>query len=282
MTNIATIVATLRSLVGGESGRHLDDPIVRAVTEGRLPGEGYSSCADGPHAFRFLCGLRHRVNRREAGSHQYGARTMAWLCEPGRVGRAIGHPCASVPRATTRFNPGDTIILEVGNSKRTHTCLVLEQGPTELVSADYGQHPMRGQRPEHIACRVVRRSLTARDGRLWAGDRPIDSWLPLKAELAWAAEQGTLREPLEFGEWLTQHGAATLAPTRPTLRQGSGYSGGAEAEAVRLLQTLLGGIAIDGRFGPVTEVAVKAFQLAHDLVVDGVVGPRTWGAIERA
>ena len=36
---------------------------------------------------------------------------------------------------------------------------------------------------------------------------------------------------------------------------------------------------IDGRYGPLTTGAVKRFQKAHDLVVDGVVGPATAEAL---
>ena len=202
-----TITSAAHHLVGGPTGRRLDDPIVRAVTEGRL-ADGYSSCADLPHALRYLAGLRNRVNRREAGGHAYGTRTMAWLCETGRARRELGHPCAVVPRTSSRFEGGDTLILDVGHPRRTHACVVLEQRSGTLVTADYGQHPMDNQRPEHIACRVVERPLTVRDGRLWAGDRPIDSWLPLEAELAWARAQGTLREPIELDEWLRRHASA--------------------------------------------------------------------------
>lgn len=35
----------------------------------------------------------------------------------------------------------------------------------------------------------------------------------------------------------------------------------------------------DGIFGAVTEEAVKAFQKAHDLVPDGIVGEKTWAII---
>ena len=206
--NLIAIADVARFLVGGTEGRRIDDPIVRAVTEDRLV-DGYSSCSDLPHTLRFLLGCRNRVNRREAGGHRFGARTMAWLCTQARVGQ-LGHPIARLPRASTRFSAGDTIILDVAHPKRTHTCVVLEQLQGELVTADYGQHPLRGQRPDHIACRVVRRLIEARRGYLWAGDRPIDSWLPLEAELVWQREEGTLAEPLELEGWLQRHG---IAPT---------------------------------------------------------------------
>jgi hypothetical protein len=63
----------------------------------------------------------------------------------------------------------------------------------------------------------------------------------------------------------------------PVLRRGSR---GAE---VRRLQTLLNApgqsLGVDGGFGHATEAAVRAFQRAHNLNPDGVVGPATWRAL---
>lgn len=62
-----------------------------------------------------------------------------------------------------------------------------------------------------------------------------------------------------------------------TIRQGA--TGG----AVKILQTGLNakGYALiaDGVFGPATDSAVRRFQSDHGLVVDGIVGPQTWGVL---
>jgi peptidoglycan hydrolase-like protein with peptidoglycan-binding domain len=45
------------------------------------------------------------------------------------------------------------------------------------------------------------------------------------------------------------------------------------------LQTALGGLKVDGQFGPITDKAVRAFQAAQGIKVDGIVGPITWGRL---
>lgn len=50
-------------------------------------------------------------------------------------------------------------------------------------------------------------------------------------------------------------------------------------EAVKTLKARLA-LVVDGWYGPVTTAAVKDFQRANRLDVDGVVGPRTWAALD--
>lgn len=68
---------------------------------------------------------------------------------------------------------------------------------------------------------------------------------------------------------------------RPTLRQG------ARGDDVRVLQQLLNTfpttlprLVADGNFGAVTDNRVREFQRNNALVVDGIVGPRSWSALE--
>ncbi|BAZ39743.1 peptidoglycan-binding domain 1 protein [Calothrix sp. NIES-4101] len=55
--------------------------------------------------------------------------------------------------------------------------------------------------------------------------------------------------------------------------------------SVRVLQKLLASngyaIRVDGVFGALTEVAVKAFQSQRKLVADGMVGTKTWGELTK-
>ena len=54
---------------------------------------------------------------------------------------------------------------------------------------------------------------------------------------------------------------------------------GSKGKAVKVLQVILGGLEVDGSFGPATQAAVIAFQKAHGLGPDGIVGPKTWKAL---
>ncbi len=73
-------------------------------------------------------------------------------------------------------------------------------------------------------------------------------------------------------------GVATTNIQSPTLKIGS------SGAAVRILQEMLINYGYlndvaDGIFGPKTEEAVRAFQQANGLKVDGIAGPATWAAL---
>jgi len=67
------------------------------------------------------------------------------------------------------------------------------------------------------------------------------------------------------------------APSLPILRRGS------QGKDVEYLQDILNhfgySLKVDGIFGSRTEEAVKRFQHSRYLLVDGIVGSVTWGAL---
>jgi hypothetical protein len=50
---------------------------------------------------------------------------------------------------------------------------------------------------------------------------------------------------------------------------------GAKGQPVRDVQQALGGLTVDGVYGPVTASRVRQFQASNSLRVDGIVGPQT-------
>ncbi len=85
------------------------------------------------------------------------------------------------------------------------------------------------------------------------------------------------------GGGVTPTPAPTPTPTpaasgvRPTLRRGA--KGPDVVYLQQRLQLFGFNLVADGDFGPKTESAVRSFQSANSLVVDGIVGPLTWSAL---
>ncbi len=67
---------------------------------------------------------------------------------------------------------------------------------------------------------------------------------------------------------------------RPTVRTGS--NGPSVLDLQSRLDQLGEALAVDGMFGPLTRAAVVRFQTARGLDPDGIVGPKTWAALDAA
>ncbi|MGY0068942.1 peptidoglycan-binding protein [Streptomyces sp. QTS137] len=107
-----------------------------------------------------------------------------------------------------------------------------------------------------------------------AATSPTSSTAPVSMSSPSAAPAYTCRVERTDGLWY-----AGQSDTRDELLA-NGYAGPEVAEAQCLLEHA--GYApgdIDGIYGPLTERAVKRLQRDADLVVDGIVGPHTWGAL---
>lgn len=66
------------------------------------------------------------------------------------------------------------------------------------------------------------------------------------------------------------------------LSRGDGMSSsrqGVSVAQLQLVEVYGYNIAVDGRFGPGTETAVRSFQASRNLPVDGIIGPNTWRAL---
>lgn len=68
-----------------------------------------------------------------------------------------------------------------------------------------------------------------------------------------------------------QQAAATNATGYPTIKQGS------KGDAVKKWQNVIG-VTADGNFGPGTHSKTVAWQKAHALTADGIVGAKSWAA----
>jgi peptidoglycan hydrolase-like protein with peptidoglycan-binding domain len=65
----------------------------------------------------------------------------------------------------------------------------------------------------------------------------------------------------------------------PGTAQKTGTQGATIKSAQKRLQTTVPSLEADGKFGSKTQAATKAYQTAHSLTADGIIGPVTWASL---
>jgi murein DD-endopeptidase MepM/ murein hydrolase activator NlpD len=136
----------------------------------------------------------------------------------------------------------------------------VKQGQVLGLSGASGKGSERGYGPHlHLSARIMGKHVNG------AGNFDYEAFLVSQPADKPAAAKPAAEKP--------KTPAAPAAPVaRATVKKGS------SGEDVRYLQNKLV-IGADGVFGPITDKAVRAFQASKGLVVDGIVGPKTWGAL---
>jgi murein DD-endopeptidase MepM/ murein hydrolase activator NlpD len=90
----------------------------------------------------------------------------------------------------------------------------------------------------------------------------------------WTADGSGFVDPLDFVKSIIKvYGETSVKPPLVSV-----LKVGSTGDAVRYLQSALG-LRSDGKFGPLTEKAVREFQKKNGLKVDGIVGKATYGKV---
>lgn len=118
----------------------------------------------------------------------------------------------------------------------------------------------------------------ANPGAIEGGGQAWADWIHI--ELSPAAADDPIRVGGALATIVADLGASTSTPDNKPDTNKPAYPGrmlkyGSTGKAVEAIQARLG-IIVDGKFLSQTDRAVKDFQAAADLLVDGIVGPVTW------
>ena len=181
---------------------------------------------------------------------------------------ALGHAAPGAPVRRKAQNSGDPGIGISGYLKRGDRGGMVDTLQTLLVRLGYMSSAQKATGPG-IFGRRTHAAVTAfqRAKRL-----TVDGIVGPQTIRALSSAINSEQKPSSGGE----RGSTTLTG-RPALREG--MEGVLVKELQKALNNYGGGLYIDGEFGPKTARAVRAFQAANSLTVDGIVGPNTAGKL---
>lgn len=181
--NIPKATELLSFLCNGFEGRTINDPVYRAVTEGRQDaavkgGWFYSSCGDLGHAFLLAMGCLSGFINREEHNGWVSQVNVGRLCRFGPGTNKLAHE----PKWGDEIPRLSILTLAAFSPSQTHVCVVVEDGPDYVITADYGQAP-RDPRPTSIGAKFRRRQKVKSGDNIRLVDeymsRQVDSVLPL-------------------------------------------------------------------------------------------------------
>ncbi|MGB3641872.1 MAG: peptidoglycan-binding domain-containing protein [Rivularia sp. (in: cyanobacteria)] len=146
-------------------------------------------------------------------------------------------------------------------------------------------------------CRLASKVISARKEPIILETSPLNSILTTGEIILPSTSPPSLTDAIENTPYVTPQLQQTFAGSPNPRGTNSGkffasYNGtlpnlsyGTSGLSVRILQRLLLAngyrIRVDGNFGALTEIAVKAFQSNRNLTIDGVVGQQTWQELTR-
>ena len=252
-----------RNIVPGSTGDRVTQLQIALVSL------GYDLSVDGRYGPRTQAAVRDFQARNDLEVDGIaGPRTQEAL----GIGRRRRAGCAASPAATTH-RPRPTELRVVVTPGEPVECTA------EIISADVGRPvDARHRVPRRVGDRT--RAVLAEDTDCLLVDVfhvTDDGWVYDGAHSDFCVDDLTITG-------MSVHTAAQFAELcgdgMPERRNVLPDSTGTEVEQVQIALVALGyPIAVDGTYGPRTEAAVRDFQAANDLEVDGIAGPDTQTAL---
>jgi hypothetical protein len=155
------------------------------------------------------------------------------------------------------------------------------EDPSESFSADQGDPSRSTVQNEELAFRARAMALSgpATSGNLLqlqqlVGNNTVTAMLYRSAGLT------RTNQPSHSSVQRQEQGESSQQVAHPVLKQGSSGPSVTDAQAKLNRVGADPPLAEDGIFGPKTRAAVVSFQSERGLLVDGVIGPQTWGALD--